>query len=236
MWLGDEESVQGVGCSGPCMGADGNLYEWVEGIDGLGNPVGFWKRLRRGLRRVAPLAQMIPGGAATMSVARRAGLMGADEMTEVMGVGALGELAEGPDGNLYQWVQGVDGLGNPFGFWKRLRRGLKRVVKRAMPLAKMVAPYVPGGAAALTVATPFMRQAGIMGADDQVLQGLEGDDELQGLSEEELQGLEADDEIQGTDGYLRQDTVSGMGAFMDAASPPTPEFRGHGSPMWTPLW
>ena len=31
----------------------------------------------------------------------------------------LGEVAEGGDGHMYQWVQGVDGLGSTFGFWKR---------------------------------------------------------------------------------------------------------------------
>ena len=43
-------------------------------------------------------------------------------MTQMMGIGYLGEVRQGPDGNLYQYVQGVDGLGNPIGgFWSRLR-------------------------------------------------------------------------------------------------------------------
>lgn len=178
MWLGQDESMQGVGCpGGVCIGADGALYERVQGIDGFGNSIGFWGRSGAGP--------------------------------------SLGEIAQGPDGNLYQWVQGVDGLGNPVGgFWSKLKRGLKRVARVAMPLARRLAPFVPGGSAALTVATPFLKQAGIAGyngigalyqaADGSLyqMQGIDADellgvedDELRGLSEQELQGLEADDEL-----------------------------------------
>ncbi len=27
-----------------------------------------------------------------------------------------GEIRQGPGGQLYQWVEGIDGLGNPIGF------------------------------------------------------------------------------------------------------------------------
>ena len=51
-----------------------------------------------------------------------------DQVTQMMGIGYLGEVRQGPDGNLYQYVQGVDGLGNPIGgFWSRVRRGLRKV-------------------------------------------------------------------------------------------------------------
>ena len=43
--------------------------------------------------------------------------LGEDDATRMMGVGYLGEVRQGPDGALYQYVQGVDGLGNPIGFW-----------------------------------------------------------------------------------------------------------------------
>jgi hypothetical protein len=297
MWLGDDDTVQGLGCPGTCMGADGHLYEWVQGVDGLGNPVGFWKRIRRGLRRIAPLAQrlapLVPGGqyvqqaaaafappvappsappGATPPVAAVATETPAPAMAG-WGLGSVGDIAEGPDGNLYEWVQGVDGLGNPIGFWKRLKRGFRSLAKRAMPLAQQFAPFVPGGAAALTVASPFLKRAGLVGTDglgalyeaadgslyqvqgmgdDDELRGV-GDEELQGLSEEELRGLEqddelrgfgdddelrgiaADDEIQGMDGFVR-DGVSGLEAFQPDAPRETPQFRGQGSPMWTPLW
>lgn len=296
MWLGDDDTVQGLGCSGTCMGADGNLYEWVEGVDGLGNPVGFWKRIRRGLRRVAPLARrfapLIPGAQYVQQAAAAFAPPGAPAApaTEAgapaaamagWGLGNIGDIAQGPDGNLYEWVQGVDGLGNPVGFWKRLKRGLRSIAKRALPLAQQFAPFIPGGAAALTAASPFLKQAGVLGTDgigalyeaadgslyqvqgmgaDDELQGL-GDEELQGLSDQELQGLAqddelrgfgdddelrgigaedelqgfADDEMQGMDGFVRH-SVSGLEGFLPDAPRETPQFRGQGSPMWTPLW
>ena len=62
-----------------------------------------------------------------------------------MGVGYLGEVRQGPDGALYQYVQGVDGLGNPIGgFWSCLRRRVKRFVGRALPFAQRVASFIPG--------------------------------------------------------------------------------------------
>ena len=42
MWLGEDDTMQGVGCAG-AEGTDGQLYQWVEGVDGLGNAVGFWR-------------------------------------------------------------------------------------------------------------------------------------------------------------------------------------------------
>ena len=37
-----------------------------------------------------------------------------DQVTQMMGIGYLGEVRQGPDGNLYQYVQGVDGLGQSY--------------------------------------------------------------------------------------------------------------------------
>ena len=89
--------------------------------------------------------------------------LGQDDLTGVMGIGHLGEVRQGPDGNLYQWTQGVDGLGNPVGFWRRaLKRLGRRVLRRALPLFQQVAPLIPGvgpAAAALRVAAPLLRQA-----------------------------------------------------------------------------
>ena len=57
----------------------------------------------------------------TLSSVRAGGRRGAPRSasktrpTQMMGVGYLGEVRQGPDGNLYQYVQGVDGLGNPIG-------------------------------------------------------------------------------------------------------------------------
>jgi hypothetical protein len=276
-YLGEDELTQAMGIGYPGeirQGPDGNLYQWVEGVDGLGNPIGFWRVLRRigrGLRRFVrralPIARFVapfipgvgPAVAAGLRVAtpllRRAGLAGynglgalyeardgtlyevqglneneelrglaeeeelrglsEDELTQVMGIGYPGEVRQGPDGNLYQWVEGVDGLGNPISFWKILRRigrGLRRFVRGALPIARFVAPFIPGVgpavAAGLRVATPLLRRAGLAGynglgalyeAPDGTLYqvgGLSEEEELRSLGEdEELRGFAEDEEL-----------------------------------------
>ena len=236
--------MMGIGYLGEVrQGPDGNLYQYVQGVDGLGNPIGgFWSKLKSGLRKVHSLAQrgasFIPGpyGAAIATglkfatpLLQKAGIagqegigalyeapdgslyqvqgmaadeelqgIGDDAITQLMGVGHLGEVRQGPDGNIYQYVQGVDGVGNPIGSW------WKRLVRRALPLARQFAPFVPGGAAALTAVTPLLKQAGVEGYEgldeDEELRGLDEDEELRGLAEDEaLQGLDEDDELRGID-------------------------------------
>ncbi|MCX7595735.1 MAG: hypothetical protein N2235_18635 [Fischerella sp.] len=282
-YLGEDEVTQmmGIGYLGEIrQGLDGNLYQWVEGIDGLGNPVGFWKKLKKfarkalpyvvpggiavkalraaapALRKVMPIAQqaasLIPGGQAALlrqaGVAGYNGLgalyqapdgtlyqmqgfaedeelrgLGEDELTQMMGIGYLGEIRQAPDSNLYQWVEGIDGLGNPIGSWKKLVRGVRRFAKRALPIAQRLAPFVPGVgpavAAGLKVATPLLQQAGVAGqnglgtlyqapdgtlyqmqgfAEDEELRGFAEDEELRGFAEdEELQGFAEDEELRG---------------------------------------
>ena len=243
-YVSEDQATQmmGIGYLGEVrQGPDGNLYQYVQGVDGLGNPIGgFWSRLKRVargvVRKALPIAQrfapFIPGGAAALTVAtpflKQAGIaghegigalyqapdgslyqqvqglaedeelrgLGEDEVTQMMGIGYLGEVRQGPDGNLYQYVQGVDGLGNPIGgFWSRLKRVARGGVRKALPIAQRFAPFIPGGAAALTVATPFLKQAGVAG-----YQGLDEDDELRGLAEDdELRGLDEDEELRGID-------------------------------------
>jgi hypothetical protein len=226
MSLGQDDTMQGVGCGRGCAGAAGPRYQWVQGVDGLGNTVGYWQ----------PAQPSTPGA----PYARNAAPF-------------FGEIAEAVDGNLYQWVQGVDGLGSPFGFWKRI----KRLAKRALPIVQRIAPFVPGGAAALTAATPFLKHAGIAGlgdvgalyaapdgslyqvqgvddadsidgfADDDLngfaddeLQGF-ADDDLNGMADDELRGLEADDELNGygegedLNGFAAGDELYGIGAEPD---------------------
>ena len=154
--------MMGLGAVGEVRsGPDGNLYQWVEGYDGLGNPIGFWRRLRR-LARSA--VSRVPAVAAARAALRMAADpqpgnytqpapnavegwgLGADELTQMMGLGTLGEVRAGPDGNLYQWVEGYDGLGNPFGFWKAIRRRVKRFVQKALPVVQNLTPLAPGRA------------------------------------------------------------------------------------------
>jgi hypothetical protein len=156
--------------------------------------------------------------------------LGEDDLTQVMGIGYLGEVRAGPDGNLYQWVQGVDGLGNLVGFWSALKRRARKLARRALPFAQRFAPFIPGGAAALTAATPFLRQAGITGygglgalyqapdgslyqvqgfAEDDELRGYGEDDELRGYGEDdELRGFAEDDELRG---FAEDDELRGYG-------------------------
>jgi len=146
--------------------------------------------------------------------------LGEDDLTRVMGVGYLGEVRQGPDGALYQYVQGVDGLGNPFGFWRRLKRWARRVVQKALPIAQQFAPFIPGGTAALTAATPILKQAGVAGYDGlgalyqapdgsvYQMQGLSDDDDLRGIDEdEELRGLDEDEELRG---FAEDEALQGL--------------------------
>lgn len=254
-YLGEDEVVQMTGSylGEVRQGSDGNLYQWVEGIDGLGNPVGFWKRLKRmarkalpyavpggvalkalqatapTLRQVLPIAQQaasrVPGGPAALRAVnpmlRQAGVAGyeglgalyqapdgnlyqmqglaedeelhglsEDEVTQMLGMGGyVGEMRQGLDGNLYQWVAGMDGLGNPIGFWKKWKRKLRGFVKKALPIAQKLAPFIPGGAAALTAATPILQKAGIAGHNSlgALYQAPDGTVyQMQGLAEEEV--------------------------------------------------
>jgi len=280
--------MMGVGYLGEVrQGPDGALYQYVQGVDGLGNPMGFWRRLKRFARRVVqkalPIAQqfapIIPGGAAALTavtpflkqagvaghdglgalyeapdgslyqvqgLAEDADLRGIDEdaVTQMMGIGYLGELRQGPDGAVYQYVQGVDGLGNPIGgFWSRLRRRAKKFVAQALPIAQQVASVIPGGTAALTAATPILKEAGVAGyaglgalyqapdgtvyqmqglSDDDELRGLDEDEDLRGLDEdEELRGFAEDDELRGLDedeelrGFAEDDELRGLNEDRD---------------------
>ena len=70
---------------------------------------------------------------------------GPQDMTHMMGIGSyVGEVRRGPDGQVYQWVEGVDGLGNPIGFFKKL-------ISKALPIAKMI----PGVGPIIGAVKPF---------------------------------------------------------------------------------
>jgi len=337
-YLSEDQVTQmmGIGYLGEVrQGPDGNLYQYVQGMDGLGNPIGgFWSKLKRGLKSVHRLAQrgasFIPGpyGAAIATglkiatpLLQKAGVagydgigalyeapdgslyqvqglaadeefrgIGDDAMTQMMGIGYLGEVRQGPDGNLYQYVQGMDGLGNPIGgFWSKLKRGLKSVHRLAQRGASFIpGPYGAAIATGLKIATPILQKAGVAGTDglgalyqapdgtlyqqvqgldedeelrgldeDEELRGIDEDEELRGLSEdEELRGLDADEDlqgfaedeelrgvaedqgIQGMDGYVRQDGMSGLEAFVPQESSQT---RWQVTPaqapeVWKSLW
>ncbi|MGH9959774.1 MAG: hypothetical protein ACREBC_22065, partial [Pyrinomonadaceae bacterium] len=87
------------------------------------------------------------------------------DVTQMMGIGYLGEVRQGPDGNLYQYVQGVDGLGNPIGgLWSKLKRGLKTGLRFAQRGVSLIpGPYGAAIATGLKIATPLLQKAGVAG-------------------------------------------------------------------------
>jgi hypothetical protein len=126
--------------------ADGNLYEWVEGLSAWGEPVGFWQGLTEvGVDTRAPEALGLGAlyQASDGSLYQIRGLdeeaekEGADEQADAkeadgdadgdpqkklkMGPGRPGEIRVGPDGKRYRWVLGVGPGGKRTGFWRRLR-------------------------------------------------------------------------------------------------------------------
>jgi len=164
------------------------------------------------------------------------------ERTQQMGIGYLGEIRRGPDGSTYQWVQGVDGLGNPIGFWKKwIKKALKYhpavwalrkaspFLRRALPIVQRIASAIPLPqaqviAAGLKTATPWLRKAGVAGyaglgalyqAPDGRLYQIQGwgeADDLRGFAEDELRGF-AEDELRGLD---ESDDLRGLGALYQA--------------------
>lgn len=269
--------LMGTGYLGEVRQApDGQLYQWVEGVDGLGNPVGFWKALRRRLRaaarRLAPLAQraagFLPGpyGAIAnraLSTAtpwlQRAGLMsdglgqlyqapdgevyqvhGLEDEAPIeglgeemsggpVGIGTLGEIRSGPDGHLYQWTETVNGLGEPFGFWNRLRRLARGVVRRGLPFVQKYAGFVPGYgtavSAALKTASPWLQRAGL--SDEDTLTGLEADDDLNGFADD-VEGFGAED----MDGVANDPSADLNGYVPPNAPPSAAPQPTHFSPLW----
>jgi len=174
------------------------------------------------LKKLLPIAKFasrfipIPGAGAIV----RGGLTVADKLLTrrgVSGYDGLGALYAAPDGSLYQ-VQG---------FAEEELQG-------------------------------FAEDEELRGfAEDEELRGLDEDEELRGLGEdqelrgsdegEELRGFAEDDDLrgfdedqamQGIDGYVRQDGMSGLDAYVPQAPPQT---RWHVTPVqaaevWKPLW
>jgi hypothetical protein len=109
---------------------------------------------------------------------------------QMMGIGSyVGEMRQGPDGHLYEWVEGVDGLGNPIGFWKKAFQAAGKFARGALvrlipgPIKTVarnvcgqvnqlgpVAQLVPVAAPYVTAASGFcrvLRGAGIAGEGDE---------------------------------------------------------------------
>jgi hypothetical protein len=123
---------------------DGNLYEWVEGVDAWGTQVGFWQGVSDidgddpsidglgalyqtpdgALYRIQGLSEEEAETAAASEDASQdaaAEDKAADPPAPKMGPGRPGEIRVGPDGKKYRWVLGMGAGGKRTGFWRRLR-------------------------------------------------------------------------------------------------------------------
>ena len=66
--------------------------------------------------------------------------------TQPMGIGNyVGELRQGADGEIYQWNEEADGLGDIYGWWSKVKNFGKKVIKKVLPVTK----YIPGTGAVL---------------------------------------------------------------------------------------
>ena len=235
-YLSEDQVTQmmGIGYLGEVrQGPDGNLYQYVQGVDGLGNPIGgFWSKLKRGLRKVHSLAQrgasFIPG---SYGAAIRAGLKVATPVLQKAGIAGgngLGALYQAPDGTLYQRVQGLDE--------DEELRGLAEDEE----LRGLDEDDELRGIDEDEELRGLSEEEELRGLDeDEELRGLDADEELQGLAEEEdLRGVGEDQDMQGVDGYVRRDGMNGLEAFVPQEPPQT---RWHvasalPSEVWKPLW
>jgi hypothetical protein len=293
-YIGQDEliDIMGIGYVGEIRrGPDGELYQWVEGIDGLGNLGGWWdrvkKRVKRAAKRVKQLAlrpwciplQAIPGsvkgiakqvcrvvgklsplahvpvvgsyykGAAKLcKIAKGCGIagledglgdgtfalyqgsgevedlyglaedevlygLGQEDLTEILGVGKLGQVRRGPEGELYEWVEGIDGLGRRKRFWhcqrclaikKRLtRRKLQKRLRAKQAATKSATPSQTKPAGMNGLGDLYQAPDGIvyqradLGQNGD-LYGLSEDEDLYGIGEEDdLYGLAEDDNFYG---------------------------------------
>ncbi len=157
-------------------GPDGQAYQWVEGVDGLGNPIGFWKGLRSLVSKALPLAKMIPGigpilGAVKpfcQSLPQLQPVMDqapgiqpvyqlGTKICKVLGkvgiAGAEGEIMEAPDGQLYEVVEGIGEPGQARPFRRRVWISIPAVIHRGRGHRGMGRPVV-------TSATPGLAPAG----------------------------------------------------------------------------
>jgi hypothetical protein len=121
-----------------------------------------------------------------------------DDRSTMMGIGSyVGEIRRGPDGQVYQWVQGVDGLGNPVGFWNKLKKVAGKVVSKvtsAIPGVSQIKGAAQGFCNALPQIQPIvslhpaigpfaqfgtkicgtLKKVGLLGVDGEIMEAPDG--------------------------------------------------------------
>jgi hypothetical protein len=126
-------------------------------------------------------------------------------MTAMMGIGSyVGEVRRGPDGQVYQWVEGVNGLGNPIGFWKGLRRvaslaskftplgpitGAVKQFCQTLPQLQPVIQQAPDARPVYTLGTKICKvlgKVGIAGAEGAIMEAPDGQlyEVIEGIGED----------------------------------------------------
>ena len=275
-YLGDDEATQLRGID-LYQGTDGNLYEWVDGVDewgeqelseaegpvlnglgalyaapdgtlyqmqglaeeeaaGGGQPSNPEHRVHEGLRvagrprkkkkggffkkLLLPLAKVATGFIPGAGGLIRAGIDVAEKALKkpgVAGYDGFGALYAAPDGSLYQ----IQGLAD-----EELRGFAEDEELK--------------GFAADEELRGFAADEELRGLDeDQELRGLDADEELRGFdADEDLRGFAEDQAMQGIEGYVRENRMSGLDAYVPQAPPQT---RWHVTPVqvaeiWKPLW
>ena len=223
--LGQDDliNMMGIGTLGEVrQGPDGNVYQWVQGIDGLG---GRWRkrfrRLRRKVRRVVaralPIAQklapFIPGvgPAVAAGITAAKPLLKAAKLAEYDGIGAL---YEAEDGTLYQNQGVAEGFGDGNGF---------------------------DGFADEDPIEGFADDEFVEGfADEDPIEGFADDEFVEGFADEDpIEGFADDEEMAGFgQGYVRQDQMNGLAAYVPEQPPATRWFQASSQPprIWETPW
>jgi hypothetical protein len=308
-YLGEDEVPQMKGI-GVYLGDDGNLYEWVEGVDATDEPMAFWEGSSEPgdapLQGLGALYQASDGTLYQMQGLAEGEETGAETGPETGPEPEGGEQPEAAAGEEPPKARGprVQGRrrfirrrpGRPGVAVRRAapprRRKRGGFFKKLLPIAKFATRFIPGigpvASAGLDVAGKLLkRKKGVAGydglgllyaapdgslyqvqglaeeeelkgfaedeelrglAEDEELRGLDEDEELRGLDEddelrgfaedEELRGMGTDEDMQGIDGYVRQDGMSGVEAYVPQVPPQTPWHVVPTEPpeIWRPLW
>jgi len=299
-YLGDDEATQMKGI-GLYQGADGNLYEWVEGVDAWGDAIGFWEGVSQSedprSSDLGALYQAPDGTLYQMHGLAEDAETGTEAEPEAEKEQEAGEeppmKAMGPRARRVRRFPGrrprpglVPRRGAP---GRTRKRG--GFFKKLLPIAKFATRFIPGigpvASAGLDVAGKLLKRKGVSGSDglgflyeasdgslyqvqglaeddelrgfaedeelrgldedeelrgvdeDQELRGFDEDEELRGFAEEEdLRGVPDDQAMQGIDGYVRQDGMHGLEAYVPQAPPQTPWHVVPTEPpeIWKPLW
>lgn len=297
-YRGNDEATEMKGM-GLYQGADGHLYQWVEGVDARGHAIGFW-------RGVSQPEEPVLNGLGALYQAPDGTLYQMHGLAEDAEAEAGAEAEQEEETTSESGEEPPTKAGGPRAqgrrrvFRRRLavRRGPPRrrrkggFFKKLLPIAKFATRFIPGigpvASAGLDVAGKLLkRKKGVAGydglgllyaapdgslyqvqglaeedelrgfaedeelrgqdddeelrgmADDEELRGFDEDDELRGFAEdEELRGIGEDEDMQGIDGYVRQDGMSGVEAYVPDAPPQTAWHIPPTEPpeIWRPLW